>query len=120
MARRHTLAAIESLRVLGDRMRPVLHVCEIRTVAADGLWMSPEFGRETTGFHFTWKPEPAAVEEVLVEVEAALSLRSRRDRTGASSSWLMPLPSRRSTNANPTSSACSSGSIRAAHSATPG
>ena len=99
VARRHTLAAIESLRVLGDRMRPVLHVCEIRTVAADGLWMSPEFGRETTGFHFTWKPEPAAVEEVLVEVETALSPFEARPHWGklflADAAAIAPLYERR-------------------------
>jgi len=99
VARRHTLPAIESLRVLGDRMRPVLQVCEIRTVAADGLWMSPEFGRETTGFHFTWRPEPAAVEEVLVDLEAALSPFEARPHWGklfvADAAAIAPLYERR-------------------------
>ena len=36
-------------------IRPLLQVTEIRTVAADRLWMSPQYGRDTVGIHFTWK-----------------------------------------------------------------
>jgi alditol oxidase len=39
----------------------VLQVYEIRTVAADRLWMSPQYGRHTIGIHFTRMPEPGAV-----------------------------------------------------------
>jgi xylitol oxidase len=41
-------------------------------VAADRLWMSMNYGEETVGIHFTWKPEPDAVEEILVRLESAL------------------------------------------------
>jgi xylitol oxidase len=71
--RRRALAAIDALRGVAERIRPVLQVCEIRTVAADRLWMSPQYGQDTVGFHFTWTPEQAAVEEVLIDVEAALA-----------------------------------------------
>jgi xylitol oxidase len=71
--RRHALAAIEGMRAVADRIRPVLQVCEIRTVAADRLWMSPQYGQDTAGFHFTWTPDQDAVEDVLVDVEAALA-----------------------------------------------
>jgi xylitol oxidase len=47
-------------------------VSEIRTVAADELWMSPQYEQDTIAIHFTWQPEQQAVERVLVEVEAAL------------------------------------------------
>ena len=56
--REHAVAAIQAMQALGDRIRPVLQVCEIRTVAADRLWMSPQYGRDTIGIHFTWMPEP--------------------------------------------------------------
>jgi xylitol oxidase len=71
--RRHALAAIEGMRAVADRIRPVLQVCEIRTVAADRLWMSPQYGQDTAGFHFTWTPDQDAVEDMLVDVEAALA-----------------------------------------------
>lgn len=71
--RRHAPAAIQAIRALADVVRPVLQVSEVRTVAADRLWMSPQYGKGTVGIHFTWKPEPNAVERVLVDVEAALA-----------------------------------------------
>jgi xylitol oxidase len=65
-------AAIDGLRPLAGAIRPLLQVSEIRTVAADRLWMSPQYGQDTVGIHFTWTLEPEAVERVLVDVEAAL------------------------------------------------
>ena len=72
VAREQAGAAIEAVRALADRIRPVLHVCEIRTVAADRLWMSPQYGRDSVGIHFTWALEPEAVLR-----------RARRPRAGA-------------------------------------
>jgi xylitol oxidase len=76
--RAHGPAAIDALRALGATMRPVLKVAEIRTVAADRLWMSPQYGRDTVGIHLTWAREPEVVARVLAGVEAALApLRAR-------------------------------------------
>jgi xylitol oxidase len=80
--RRNAVAAIDAVRDLGARMRPVLQVCEIRTIAADALWMSPQYGQPTTALHFTWAREPAAVEAVLVELEAALAPFEARPHWG--------------------------------------
>jgi xylitol oxidase len=71
--REHAVAAIQAVRGVADRIRPLLHVCEIRTIAADGLWMSPQYGRDTVGIHFTWKLEPAAVAGALAHLEPALA-----------------------------------------------
>jgi xylitol oxidase len=71
--REHAVAAIQTLRALGSSIRPVLQVCELRTIAADRLWMSPQYGRDTLGMHFTWTPDPAAVARVLADLEAALA-----------------------------------------------
>ncbi len=73
LPRRHAPAAVEAVRALADRMPPVLLVCEIRTVTADGLWMSTAHGEDAVAFHFTWRPEPAAVRPVLAALEAALA-----------------------------------------------
>ena len=59
-----------------------LHMCEIRSMAADALWMSPQYGRDTIGLHFTWKREPAAVLRVLADVEAALAPFAPRPHWG--------------------------------------
>ncbi len=50
----------------------MLQVCEIRTIAADALWMSPQYERDSVAIHFTWEREPDAVRRVLEQVEAAL------------------------------------------------
>jgi xylitol oxidase len=70
--REHALGAIQAVRALADRIRPVLQVCEVRTVAADQLWMSPQYRLDTVGIHFTWTLEPEAVADVLTDLEPAL------------------------------------------------
>ena len=70
--RRHGADAIRALLELRHRIAGLLQVGELRTVAADGLWMSPQYGQDTLGLHFTWRRDQAAVEAVLGPVEAAL------------------------------------------------
>ena len=57
---------------LGPVMWPVLQTAEIRSVAADDLWLSPAYGADMVGVHFTWLREPSTVERVLHQVEEAL------------------------------------------------
>lgn len=64
--------ALAAMRELGARIAPVLQVSELRTVAADRLWLSPAYCRDSLAIHFTWVADRAAVEPVLAEVEAAL------------------------------------------------
>jgi xylitol oxidase len=80
--REHAVPAIQAVRALGARLRPLLQVCEIRTVAADRLWMSPQYGRDTVGLHFTWTLEPEAVLQVLAELEPALAPFAARPHWG--------------------------------------
>jgi xylitol oxidase len=63
------LAALDGIRA---RIAPVLQVCEVRTVAADDLWLSPCYGRDTVAFHFTWVPDAGAVAPVLDAIEERL------------------------------------------------
>jgi alditol oxidase len=65
-------AALDVLRDLADRIRPVLQIGELRTVAADDLWLSPQHGRDTLGVHFTWRPDTPAVTAVLETLEPRL------------------------------------------------
>ncbi len=80
--RAHALAAIEALRRLGARLRPLLLVSEIRTVAADRLWLSPQYGQDTVAIHFTWKREQERVERALLDVERALDPFAPRPHWG--------------------------------------
>ena len=72
VARADAAGAIEAMRSIGTALDAVLLVSEIRTVAADDLWMSPCFERNSVAFHFTWKLEPIAVQVAVDRVAEAL------------------------------------------------
>ena len=82
MPRRHAGAAIDAVRALADRIRPLLLVCEIRTVAADELWMSTSYGTDSVAIHFTWRPTQQEVETLLPDVEDALAPFGARPHWG--------------------------------------
>jgi alditol oxidase len=65
-------AALQAVRELGAEIDPLLFITELRTVAADELWLSPAYRRDSLGIHFTWRPEPEAVRAVLPRIESAL------------------------------------------------
>lgn len=65
--------AVAILRALGPRVAPLLLVSEIRTIAADNLWMSPCYGQDCVGLHFTWKKDWPAVRALLPLIEARLA-----------------------------------------------
>ncbi|MEU8141350.1 FAD-binding protein [Nonomuraea sp. NPDC048901] len=65
--------ALRELRAIGDRLRPVLQISEVRTIAADDLWLSPYLGRDTVGVHFTWVKDTEAVLPVIELVEERLA-----------------------------------------------
>ena len=70
--RRDAARAIEAVRALADRFSPLLLVNEIRTVAADDLWLSSSYREAAVGLHFTWRRDQPAVEALLPAIEAAL------------------------------------------------
>jgi alditol oxidase len=80
--RRYAVEAIEAVRSLADEIRPILQISEIRAVAADRLWMSMNYGQDTVGIHFTWKPEREAVEDMLVQLESVLAPFEARPHWG--------------------------------------
>lgn len=75
-------AALEALGRIGDRIGAVTQISEVRTMAADDLWLSPAYGRDTVGLHFTWVKEYEAVRPVMGAVEAALEPFSARPHWG--------------------------------------
>ena len=72
MDRRYAGSAIETLRELGPAIAPLLKSAEIRTVAADELWLSSAYQRDVFGVHFTWQPDAAAVTPLVDRIEASL------------------------------------------------
>jgi len=73
------ILAIEQLR---DHVTPHLFISEVRTIAADNLWMSTAYKRDSMGIHFTWKPEWPAVKNVLPLIEAKLAPFGARPHWG--------------------------------------
>jgi xylitol oxidase len=63
------ILAVEKLR---DQITPHLFVTELRTIAADHLWISTAYERDSLAIHFTWKPEWEAVKRILPQIEAQL------------------------------------------------
>jgi alditol oxidase len=70
--RSHAIDAILAVERLHDRVGPHLLISEIRTIAADDLWMSPCYKRSSVTIHFTWKQEWPAVRKLLPVIEREL------------------------------------------------
>ncbi|ASU84203.1 FAD-binding protein [Nocardiopsis gilva YIM 90087] len=80
--RRHAVAAFRALDAIRARIAPVVQVSEIRTVAADELWMSPAYRRDAVAFHFTWIADAEAVLPVMALVEERLAPFEARPHWG--------------------------------------
>jgi xylitol oxidase len=82
VARGDGTAAIGTLRELADEIRPLLLVCEVRAIAADSLWLSPQYRRDTIALHFTWRRDQRAVEQAVAKIESALKPFGARSHWG--------------------------------------
>jgi xylitol oxidase len=80
--REAVVPALRALDAIRDRIAPVLHVAEVRTIAADDLWVSAAQGRDSAALHFTWISDVAAVLPVVGAVEEALSPFDARPHWG--------------------------------------
>ena len=78
----HAVAALHALSQIGDRLAPVLRICEIRMVAADDLWLSTCYRQDSVAFHFTWIPYTPAVLPVVTLVERQLAPFAPRPHWG--------------------------------------
>lgn len=78
----YAVAALRAVRTLGPRIAPLLHVSELRTMAADSLWLSGAYDTDATAIHFTWKNEPGAVLQLLPVIEEALAAFAARPHWG--------------------------------------
>jgi alditol oxidase len=82
MDRQYATSAIQALRELGHAIAPVVKSAEIRTVAADELWLSSAYQRSVFGVHFTWQPDAAEVNALVEMIEVALQDYQTRPHWG--------------------------------------
>lgn len=71
--RRDAVAALHALKAIQHLIAPILHISEIRTIAADDLWLSMHYQRDSVALHFTWKKMWPQVKQLLPHIEAALA-----------------------------------------------
>lgn len=82
VARPDAIPAIRAVRALAEEIRPLLLVCELRAIAADSLWLSPQHGRDSIALHFTWRRQQSEVERVVAQIEATLAPFAPRSHWG--------------------------------------
>jgi alditol oxidase len=82
LPRQHAVAAMETLFGLSRKIAPLILISEVRTIAADRLWLSPCYERPSVGIHFTWRKEPEAVAALLPVIEGALERFEPRPHWG--------------------------------------
>ena len=80
--REDAVDALDAVAGVADRIAPLLLVSELRTVAADDLWLSPAYGRDSLAVHFTWRADPDAVLPVVTALEGALAPFDARPHWG--------------------------------------
>jgi len=61
-----------ALSNLKELIAPYLMIAEIRTIAADDLWMSTAYERPSVAFHFTWEQDWEGLQKVLPVIEQEL------------------------------------------------
>ena len=74
--------ALRTVREIGDQIAPILLISEIRSIAADHLWLSPFHDRDSIAIHFTWRKNCPAVEALLPKTEEALAPFDARPHWG--------------------------------------
>jgi alditol oxidase len=82
LPRASAIDALHALQPVAGQLAAVVQISEIRTIAADELWLSPSYQRDTVAFHFTWVKDWVAVAPVLARVEERLSPLQARPHWG--------------------------------------
>jgi xylitol oxidase len=82
VSRESAVAAVTAISSIAHLIAPVLQICELRTIAADELWLSPAYSRDSFAIHFTWISDIARVTPVLVAIEEQLAPVDARPHWG--------------------------------------
>lgn len=78
----NAVAALKAINSLGDKWIQDLFISEVRTIAADNLWLSTAYKRPSVSIHFTWKQHTEAVMKLLPLVEEQLAKFGARPHWG--------------------------------------
>lgn len=78
----NAVAALKAINALGDKWIQDLFISEVRTIAADNLWMSTAYKRPSVSIHFTWKQNTESVMKLLPIVEEQLAGYGARPHWG--------------------------------------
>lgn len=78
----NAFAALKAINNLGDKWIQDLFISEVRTIAADDLWMSTSYKRPGVSIHFTWKQNTDAVMKLIPIVEEQLAPFGARPHWG--------------------------------------
>lgn len=82
LPRRYAVSAFHAIDDIREHIAPLLQISEIRTIAADTLWMSPCYGQDCVAIHFTWKMDWDAVQQILPMIEEQLAPFEARPHWG--------------------------------------
>jgi xylitol oxidase len=82
LPRQHAVAAFQVLHRLRAQIGPLLQISEIRTIAADTLWLSPCYQQPCVALHFTWQKDWPAVRQLLPVLEEQLAPLQARPHWG--------------------------------------
>lgn len=82
LPRVHALPALSAVTAVREVLAPALQMSELRTVAADELWLSPAYRQDSLAVHFTWVRDPTVVAPAVTAVEAALAPFDARPHWG--------------------------------------
>lgn len=66
---------------IGNEIAERVYAAEIRTIKSDDLWLSGAYGRQTVGFHFTWKKSDSLA-TFLPKIEEILGKHDGRPHWG--------------------------------------
>jgi alditol oxidase len=80
--RHYAMEALRAVASLRARIAPLLQITEVRTIAADNLWMSPCYHQPCVSIHFTWRKDWQAVSQLLPVIEARLAPFEARPHWG--------------------------------------
>ena len=80
--RRDAVEAILAVQTIADQIAPHVHLTEIRSIAADRMWLSTAYERDSIAIHFTWKKEWEAVHALMPQIEVLLAPYSPRPHWG--------------------------------------
>jgi xylitol oxidase len=80
--REGAVEAVEAVYRAREVLAPVLQTCELRTVAADDLWLSLNHRRDSLGLHFTWIKDDEAVAPAVAALERQLAPLAARPHWG--------------------------------------